>query len=78
MTPDRPVDSDPAACVRCGSTNPKVLNRCPAASDPHKCFELDGARVHGDPQMSDESREALREVIAAARSLLDNEGGTSA
>lgn len=33
----------------------------------HECFELDGARVHRNPNMSQESREALREVIAAAR-----------
>jgi hypothetical protein len=31
------------------------------------CFEVDGAMVHGDPDMSDESRAALREVITAAK-----------
>lgn len=41
----------------------------------HRCFPLlvDGVpvRVHGDPEMSDESREALREVARAARELLE-------
>ena len=32
-----------------------------------ECFEMDGALVRGNPDMSPESREALREVLAAAR-----------
>lgn len=36
----------------------------------HECFEMDGAMVLGDPNMSDESREAVRAVIAAARQRL--------
>jgi hypothetical protein len=43
--------------------------------DEHVCFEMDGARVHGDPGMSPESREALRQVIAAARRRFDTEHG---
>ena len=46
---------------------------------PMTCFELDGARVHGDPNMSDESREAVREVIGAAKQILaDREQDQSA
>ena len=35
----------------------------------HRCFEVDGARVHGDPNMSDEARAAIRELIAAVHRL---------
>lgn len=34
------------------------------------CFELDGAMVHGDPLMSDESRAAVGELIAAAKRMV--------
>ena len=34
--------------------------------DDHACFELNGARVHGDPEMSEEARDALRAVLDAA------------
>jgi hypothetical protein len=33
----------------------------------HECFELDGALVHGDPEMSEEAREALRTLIDVVR-----------
>lgn len=32
-----------------------------------ECFELDGARIHGDPNMPAEARDALAWVIEAAR-----------
>jgi hypothetical protein len=39
--------------------------------DDHVCFELDGARVHGDPDMPPEVMAALRTVIAAATAQLE-------
>jgi hypothetical protein len=33
----------------------------------HECFEMDGALVHGDPGMSEEAREAIRQLIDVVR-----------
>lgn len=35
--------------------------------DDHECFGLSGAVVHGDPEMSQETRDALARIINAAR-----------
>lgn len=41
--------------------------------EPHRCFEIDvdgePIRVQGDPGMSDESRQALEDLVRAARRL---------
>ena len=57
-------------CARRGMTGGKAHPLCPVHGPRDVCFELDGARVHGDPDMSDEARNAVRDVIAAARRLL--------
>lgn len=36
-------------------------------ADRHRCFELDGAVVHGDPDMPPQVRDALAALIDAAR-----------
>jgi hypothetical protein len=52
-------------------------NVCPCAlfdlerpAPVHECFELDGARVHGDPNMSDEAKAALRQIVSATGEVL--------
>ena len=38
-----------------------------------QCFMLDGAIVRGNPDMDDETRAAVRELIAAARRTLQRQ-----
>jgi hypothetical protein len=61
------------AMLRNGSLQPAVKRRrtLPTrAADAHVCFEMNGARVYGDPKMSDEDRDAVAHVIDAARKMM--------
>lgn len=59
-------------CPKCGHQRdtPNHHYGCPLGLTQTECHDLDGTRVQGDPDMSDDARDALRTVITATRARM--------